>query len=81
MEEKSVYIQRYPKARYIRIIAINVLMPKRVIDVSHITIKGKSMRVTIPKKVSKELELKEGDIIIFYDDNGIKIERMKNELE
>ncbi|MHB1492232.1 MAG: AbrB/MazE/SpoVT family DNA-binding domain-containing protein [Thermoplasmataceae archaeon] len=56
-------------------------MPKKVIDVSHVTLKGNSMRVTIPKKVSKELGLSGDDIIVFYDDNGIKIKKMENELE
>ena len=53
-------------------------MPKKVIDVSHVTLKGNSMRVTIPKKVSKELGLSGDDIIVFYDDNGIKIKKMEN---
>jgi AbrB family looped-hinge helix DNA binding protein len=56
-------------------------MAKRVIDVTHVTLKGNSMRVTIPKKVSKELGLTGNDIIVFYEDNGIKIKKMDPELK
>ena len=66
---------------YIRIIAIITLMSKRVIDVTHVTLKGNSMRVTIPKKVSKELGLTGNDIIVFYEDDGIKIKKMEPEFK
>jgi bifunctional DNA-binding transcriptional regulator/antitoxin component of YhaV-PrlF toxin-antitoxin module len=66
---------------YIRIIAIITLMAKRVIDVTHVTLKGNSMRVTIPRKVSKELGLTGDDIIVFYEDDGIKIKKMEPEFK
>jgi len=44
---------------------------KKVIDVAHVTVRGSSLRITIPKKVAKEyLELGDGDIMVFYKENG-----------
>lgn len=52
---------------------------KKLVDVAHVTIRGTSLRVTVPKKVAKEMGgLGEGDIIVFYKDNGrIVFEKMK----
>lgn len=49
---------------------------KPIIDVTHISARGSSFRITIPKKVIKKLNLTEEDIIAFYDDNGVKIDKI-----
>ena len=50
---------------------------KPIIDVTHISARGSSFRITIPKKVIKKLNLSEEDIIAFYDDGGVKIDKIK----
>ena len=42
----------------------------QLLDVSHISKKGASMRVTIPKKVQDKLGIKDKDILGFYEENG-----------
>ena len=51
-------------------------MPQ-LLDVSHVSKKGVSMRMTLPKIIREKLELKDGDILGFYEDNGdIVIKKM-----
>ena len=50
---------------------------KPIIDVTHISARDSSFRITIPKKVIKKLNLTEEDIIAFYDDEGVKIDKIK----
>ncbi len=52
-------------------------MPK-LLDVAHVSDKGISTRITIPKIIRERLELKDGDILGFYEENGqVIIKRMK----
>ena len=40
---------------------------RKILDVTHISSRGSSYRITLPKKVAAELNLSnEDDIIIFY---------------
>lgn len=50
---------------------------KPIIDVTHISARGTSYRITIPKKVIKRLNLSEDDIIAFYEDEGVKIDKIQ----
>jgi AbrB family looped-hinge helix DNA binding protein len=49
---------------------------KQLLDVAHVTVRGTSVRITLPKKIAKLLDVSEGDIVCFYDENG-KIELRK----
>ncbi|MCL5989499.1 MAG: AbrB/MazE/SpoVT family DNA-binding domain-containing protein [Candidatus Thermoplasmatota archaeon] len=49
---------------------------KKLIDVAHVSARGSSFRITLPKKIVKKLDLKDGDIVGFYDDSGVKLSRM-----
>ena len=52
-------------------------MPQ-LLDVSHVSKRGTSLRLTIPKKVQAKLGIKEEDIIGFYEDDGrICLKRME----
>ena len=52
-------------------------MPQ-LLEVSHVSKKGVSLRITIPKKVAEALDLKEGGIVGFYEDSGnIILRKMK----
>lgn len=44
-------------------------MPQ-LIEVSHVSKRGTSLRTTIPKKIQEKLGIKEEDILGFYEDNG-----------
>lgn len=44
-------------------------MPE-LIEVSHISKRGSSLRTTIPKKIQEKLNIREEDIIGFYEENG-----------
>lgn len=44
-------------------------MPQ-LLDVSHGSKRGSSLRVTFPKTIREMLGLKEEDIVGFYEDNG-----------
>ena len=44
-------------------------MPQ-LIDVSHISKRGSSLRTPVPRKVQDKLGIKEEDIIGFYEENG-----------
>lgn len=50
---------------------------KTLIEVTHVSRRGASLRVTLPKKVGEKLSISPGDIIGFYsDDNRVTIEKM-----
>jgi AbrB family looped-hinge helix DNA binding protein len=52
-------------------------MPQ-LLDVSHVSTRGSSLRITVPKKVTEMLGIKEHDVIGFYEENGrIIIEKVK----
>ena len=52
-------------------------MPQ-LLEVSHVSRMGASMRITIPKKAAEALDLKEGEIVGFYEDSGnIILRKMK----
>ena len=42
----------------------------QLLDVSHVSKKGVSMRMTLPKIIREKLELKDGDILGFYEEAG-----------
>ena len=41
-----------------------------LIDVSHTSKRGSSLRITIPKRVQEKLGVKEEDIVGFYEEDG-----------
>ena len=56
-------------------------MANKMIDVSHVSSRGTSVRVTIPKKVVKILNLKDGDIVVFKEhrDGFIVIDKLNGD--
>ncbi len=44
-------------------------MPQ-LLDVSHVSKRGSSLRITLPKTIRENLGIKEKDILGFYEDNG-----------
>ena len=50
---------------------------KQLIDVAHVSMRGTSVRITLPKKIVQRLKIGDGEIIAFYEDNGIKIDKLK----
>ena len=49
----------------------------KVLDVTHISSRGSSFRITLPKKIIKKLGLNEDDIITFYEDgNRVYIDKL-----
>ena len=44
-------------------------MPQ-LLDVSHVSKRGSSLRVTFPKSIREKLGLKEEDIVGFYEEDG-----------
>lgn len=51
-------------------------MPQ-LLDVSHISKRGVSFRVTLPKTVGQKLKINPGDVVGFYEENGdIVIKKM-----
>lgn len=51
---------------------------KTLIDVSHVSKRGSSLRITLPKKVSEKLGIEPEDILGYYSDgNVIVLEKMK----
>lgn len=50
---------------------------KKLIDVTHISSRGSSYRITLPKRVINRLDLKDDDIIAFYEDGGVKIDKIE----
>lgn len=68
------------------LIAIDLNMPlhstsmaeRCMIDVSHVSRRGSSLRITIPKKVSEKLGIGTEDIIGFYFEEGkVVVEKVK----
>ena len=52
-------------------------MPQ-LLEVSHVSKRGASLRITIPKKAAEALNIKEGEIMGFYEDDGkIVLKKMK----
>ena len=43
---------------------------QQLVDVSHLSKRGSSLRMTIPRKVQAKLGDKEEDILEFYEENG-----------
>jgi bifunctional DNA-binding transcriptional regulator/antitoxin component of YhaV-PrlF toxin-antitoxin module len=53
------------------------MVNKTLIEVTHVSRRGVSLRVTLPKKVGEMLHIVPGDIVGFYsDDSRIVIEKM-----
>jgi AbrB family looped-hinge helix DNA binding protein len=50
---------------------------KKLIDVAHVSGKSGSYRITVPKKISELLSIKDGDIIAFYEDGRICIDKLQ----
>ena len=52
-------------------------MPQ-LIEVTHVSKREASFRITVPKKVAEILNVKSGDIVGFYEENGnIVLRKMK----
>lgn len=50
---------------------------RQLIDVSHVSKRGSSLRITIPKKAAEVMDLSEGEIVGFFlKDHKIIIERI-----
>lgn len=47
-------------------------MPQ-LLDISHVSKRGTSLRITLPRKVQEKLGIRESDIVGFYLDDGIII--------
>ena len=43
---------------------------KVLIDISHVSKRGSSLRITLPKKVAEKLNIEQGMIIGFYESDG-----------
>ena len=43
---------------------------EKILDVTHVSTRGTSLRITIPKKVKERLDLKDDDILIFVEEDG-----------
>lgn len=53
---------------------------KTILDVAHVTSRGKSFRITLPKKIAESLQLDgEDDIVVFFkeDDGSVVLEKMR----
>jgi AbrB family looped-hinge helix DNA binding protein len=52
-------------------------MPQ-LLELSRVSKKEASLRITVPKKAAEILDVKSGDIVGFYEDNGsIVLRKMK----
>lgn len=52
-------------------------MPQ-LVEVSHVSRRGSSIRITLPKKIQEKLGVKEGDILGFYEEEGsVFLRKMK----
>lgn len=50
---------------------------QKLIDISHVSKRGSSLRITLPKKAQAILDVKEEDILGFYEEDGkIVLRRM-----
>ena len=54
-----------------------IMAGEKIIDVTHVSARGTSYRITIPRKIAKRLGLEDGDILKFTDDNGVKISKLE----
>ena len=53
-------------------------MPKVLIDVSHVSKRGSSLRITVPKRVIEKMQIQPEDIVGFFEEDGrIYIDKMK----
>lgn len=53
-------------------------MKKILLDVSHVSKRGSSLRITLPKKVSEKLGVNPEDILGYYfDGENVVLEKMK----
>ena len=43
---------------------------QQLVDVSHLSKRGSSLRMTVPKKVQEKLGVKEEYIVGYYEENG-----------
>ncbi len=52
---------------------------RKIMDIARMTKRGSSVRVTLPKKILKQLNLKDEDLIAFYEgeDGRVYIELLK----
>lgn len=49
-----------------------------LLDVSHVSKRGSSLRITLPRKVTEKLDIKPEDILgFYYDGEAIYLERVK----
>ena len=52
----------------------------KILDVTHISARGSSFRITLPKRVIKKMDLKGDDIITFVEKDGeVVLRKMKME--
>ena len=51
---------------------------QQLVDVSHLSKRGSSLRMTVPKRVQVKLGVKEEDIVGFYEEDGkIVLKKMR----
>ena len=56
----------------------NSMAQENLLDVAHVSKRGSSLRITIPKSVASDLNLTPKDIIGFYEcENGILIRKIE----
>jgi hypothetical protein len=60
-------------------LCIHAMNPDRILlDIAHVSRRGSSLRVTLPKKVSQQLSIEPRDIVGFYlEGDRIILEKMK----
>jgi AbrB family looped-hinge helix DNA binding protein len=52
-------------------------MPQ-LLEVTHVSRRGSSLRITLPKMVGEKLGISPGDVVGFYEEDGkIMIQKMK----
>ena len=52
------------------LIVINATMSEVILDVAHVSSKGTSYRMTLPRKIVEMMGVKDDDLIAFYSENG-----------
>jgi len=52
------------------LIVINATMSEVILDVVHVSSKGTSYRMTLPRKIVEMMGVKDDDLIAFYSENG-----------
>ena len=53
------------------------MVREKILDVTHVSARGTSYRITIPGKIAERLGLGDGDTLMFTDDNGVKISKLE----